>query len=369
MTDCRVRFASSLHSFAGLLTGAAITLVLAGCQTPQEQHRVAAEQRWDAARADVKTRLAAEQLAAGQVAAAATALADAYRLTPDSPDLVPLRARVLLADGQVTAAQQVLAEAQARGVESAEIQYLTGVVCEEQHEVESAATAYERAVQLNPDELTYTLALAQSWLQLHRAGDALAFLHTVATRFDFTPGYHATLAECQEQLGNWSAAASSWRRVTAARDADETIQERLATALYAAQQYADAVPVLNQLVASGGAQTPARIRLMLADAYLAQGRIAEACDQARQVLQREPDQRPALRLLARALATDGQIGEALRVAQRAVAADPQDVNSLELVAGLAWRSGDTILATQTANTLRQRDVDNAIAARILSHDD
>lgn len=342
-----------------------VLAVAGGCQTPQRQAREDAAQRWNLARARVKARLAADQFAGGNVSTAARELAEALRLDPSNPELIPLQARIWLAQGNTGAAAALLERTELAGSAQGEIDYLLGVVRQQQQRWDEALALFLKAAERDEHRVAYVVAAAQLLLQLGRPHEALGMLMEKMARQGWTSAYQTAIAECHEQLGEWSAAASAWQHVAAAEGADPGARERLAVALFRARRYIEAAPVLAGLVEAHAAEVPAWLRLMLAECYLAEGRCAAAREQVQAVLQRAPRDVAGLRLLARILGAGADYEAALRVAARAVELDPAGVPTLELAAALAWRAGDLGLATARAARLCQLDPGNAAGQSIL----
>jgi Tfp pilus assembly protein PilF len=335
-----------------------------GCATDRPTAQLEANARWNKARADVKVQLAADQFTAGNLDTAAGELATANQLDPENPAVVPLRARILLADGRTREAGQMLEQAHLDQPQDAETLYLLGIVRQQQQHWPAALEAFREAATLAPEDVSYAVAVAQTMLQLGHREEALAYLSDAAPRFDWTSAYQAILAECHEQLGHWSAAASAWQRVSFGREEDAEIQERTATALYRSQRYIEAIPVLEQLVQQRGVLSSKVIRLMLADCCLEVGRATAAREQVERILTDTPEHLPALRLLARCHASNGDYQTALAVVRRALHFDRQDTRSLELGAALAWRLDDKETAGRFVERLLELDVDNPVGIRL-----
>ncbi len=354
------RQSDTVMTLIALAAGVAVT----GCQTTQPTAREQANERWSVARAEVKAQLAADQFASGNIDAAAGELNEAYRLHPENPDYVPLRARIWLAKGKIAEAEALLTGTTLPGRRQAEIEYLLGVVRQQQQRWSDALDAYLRAAEIDNDAVEYVIAAAQTWLQLGQPQQALEYLGSVSAKFGWTTVYQTTLAECHEMRGDWSAAASAWQRVAYTQGADREVRRRLADALYRSNRYLEAIPTLVELVDAAD-EPDHQTRMMLAESYLAVGRNNDAQDQARAVLLAERDHTAALRLIARSLSAEGQYRAALRTAQQAMRHDTSDRHSLELVTALAWRVGERELATSTATRLLRVDPQNAIAESVL----
>ncbi len=356
-----MKYEPRLSRLVVLLAG----LALSGCETPQRRANEEASARWNQARADVKARLAAEQLEVGNFEAAAGELAVAYELDPGNPRLVHLHARVLLAQGELGAAQRVLESACRSDDADAEMHYLLGIVYQQQERWRDALVKYRAACAQDEAGIAYMVAAVQALLQLDNIDEARAFLSRYRERSGWTSAYQAALAECHERAGDWPASATAWQRVVYSDGADAGLRERLAQAIFRAGRHSEALPILTETVDALRPNVPVRLRLMQAECYLALGRTDDAQNAARFVLARDPRQVAALRLLCRAMVQEGATDTALRVAQRAESLAPRDLVTLELVAGLAWRSGDRDLARTTARKIIGLDPINPIAGRIL----
>ncbi|MBP7747960.1 MAG: tetratricopeptide repeat protein [Phycisphaerae bacterium] len=344
----------------------AVTLLLAaGCQGTMPKAREEGTRRWNTARAQVKARLAAEQIATGNVAGAAAELAEADRLDPNDESRIPLRARVWLAQGQTDRALAALRKAHLDGPAQAEVDYLLGVALQQQQRWDDALAAYRRAAECDQQHVAYPVAVAQTLLQLGKPAEARAALTARAQQFEWTDAYQATLAECCEQSNDWVGAATAWQRIAASPQAGAEQRERLATALFRAGRTAEATPLLVDIVGSADGTPASGLRLMLAECYLEQGNSAAARTQAQLVLQANSEHLLAQRTLARALAQSGDLAGALRVAQQALQQDRKDARSLELVSALAARTGDAKLATSAAQALLARDAENPVALAVL----
>ncbi len=360
MTSLRIR-----AEHGGLTVAVLAVVWLSGCRSPQAIARQEAGARWNTVRAQVKAQLAADQLNAGHVQAAAAELAEARRLDPQRRDLAVLEARLLLAGDRTAEAAALLESAPLDDADRPEAAYLLGIARQQQARWEEALAAFEQAAAARPDDVTYAVAAAQVRLQLGDATGALAFLVQRQSELGWTNAFQAALAECHEQCGDWSAAAAAWRRVAGRSDADAGLRERLALALFRAGACDEAIPVLESLVAADNPEVEA-LRVPLAECLLAVGRTAAAQLQVQTLLRNHPEHVPALLLLARCRAAQHDYAAGADVAARAATLAPQLVPAAELAAALAYRAGDIERVRFWTARLRALEPDNAVAARLLA---
>ncbi len=339
-------------------------LCAAGCEYPQSRAKLESTERWNRARAEIKVKLASDQLATGHIDDAATEITSAFRLDPSNPELLMLQARVFLARGDLAAAERLLTNAQAEGERQAEIEYLLGIIQEQRLRWSAALGHYLRASDVDPREVAYLVAIVQVMLQLGQAEDALMLLESYEPQFGWMGAYHATRAECREQLKDWEGAASAWRRVADAND-DPGTRERLAMALYRAGDESEAIRQFERLIADTETQPPAPLRLALAQCLLDEGQPTAAQDQIGFVLREDPRNVRALQLVARVFAQQGQFERARQTAERALRFAPDSVSALELAATLAFRTGDHDRALALAERITQV-ADSPVARQILT---
>ena len=347
---------------------AGLSCVQIGCDSMQARSRAEANQRWNQVRADVKLSLAADQLAAGHFEDAAAGVGEAYRLNPTNPDVLILQARVHLARGDHRAAQRVLQAVNVpTGPMRAEVEYLLGIIAQQCMHWEDAFDHFVRAADNDPQDVTYVVAIVQNLLQLDDARAALDFLDSYERQLGWTTAFHAALAECQEQLGEWAAAATAWKKVVANDDAPE-LRERLATALFHAGRYAEAEPYFARLIQETQPNAPRALRLMQAQCLLETRRPLQARQLLSLILRVDPENLIALRALACALAREGRLQQALGTAERAYGLAPDDVQSKELLATLSLRAGDRARAVTLATQINEShaEIDSPVAREILT---
>lgn len=348
---------------------ALLALTIAGCQaaSPQQVAKQEAERRWNAARADVKARLAAEELAAGRVDSAALALDEARRLHPDPGSLRLVEARILMARGAANDAEHVLIGIAPDHADAADAFYLLGVIAQQRGERDEAAERYQSALQRRPDDPALLSACIQALLAAGRAADARVWLESVKPRMRWSGAYQASLAEVCEQGGEWGRAADAWRLVVG--DAkDNPPRERLAMALFRAERWAEAVEELRAAIAADpqSART-APLRLALADSLLTIGDAQSAEQQVATLLSERPGDTRALRLRARVQAKAGDFAGALATIQPLIdSPQDRDAATIEFAAVVALRAGRADLAERWARLALASDSDARLAAEVLA---
>lgn len=322
------------------LAAVLVALGSSGCNMSMShmEAREQAQERWNKARAEVKAQLAADQLAAGNVAEAGTEINKALALQPDNPRLKVLRARTALAAGDAARAQSLLEGVALEGTEQAEVAYMLGVIQQQHLKWDQAFGFFAQAAELNPDESAYYVAVVQAMLQMGQPREAIEYLKANEERFGWTPAYHAAIAECHEQLDEWDDAASAWQMVLDAHD-DFGVSERLSAALFRAGRFAEALPLLRAAVENREEPAGESTRRMYAECLIETGEFEAARQELMDLLALTPRDSGALMLLSRANIELNRLDLALRMARRAIDASPQEFEPLELAAAISYRMG------------------------------
>ena len=186
-----------------------------------------------------------------------------------------------------------------------------------------------------------------------------------------TPGAHSMLGTELAAAGQLAAAE---RHLREAAPAHPPAQYYLGTVLNAQGQYGEAIDQLKSFVAG---QPPNLDQVHLARAVMAgaltrEGRLDEAAEQYRAMLDNDPGDGQALSLLSSILLRQQRYAEAITFYERAVAANPADVTSvvgLGIALGSIGRIDDAIAAFRRAlvqdpgNTHAQQNLARALAMK------
>ncbi len=342
---------------------ASLALATGGCET-MSPNREAAQKRWNLARSDVKARLAADQLSAGDYLEASAAAREARALAPDDAEKTLLAARVELAQGDAEAAERLLNDDPTID-DRPQAAYLRGVIHEQRRQWPAALEQFERADLLEPEQLTYALARSNALLQLGRAEEALRVLQERSDQFRSAPAYQAAVAECHEQMGDWAAAADAWAGLTE-DDPDGTMGRRYVAALERGERWIEVAAALETLLQRRPAAEAPGLQLRLARAQLESRDSTAAQRTLRALLETDPRDPEALMLTVRALALQERFSDAAEVAELLVADRPRDPAALEFAASMHARAGAGNRARALAERLHGVDAENPIAREILS---
>jgi tetratricopeptide (TPR) repeat protein len=340
-----------------------------GCHAGPKTHsqaRQEAEQRWKLARADVKARLAAAEFDAGRLDKAARELESARELDPQNPTLQLLDAQVHLNEGRPMEAERLADSLIGDPQVGGQAHYLKGVILQQRGDWEAAARSYATAVRLMPLDAAALVAAVGACLQCDDEAGAASLIESSRAALSNESGFHAAAAELAERRGDWREATRCWRRV-----ADLSIEpdslERLASAAYRAEHWAEALSALQALVEARPAARSAALHYRLA---LCRQKLRDedgAREELAAALTIEPGHPAALRLLVELLVEAGELVAARTLLDGALA-EPggADADLLQAAAILTVQAGDSERARPLIEEmLRASDSQTRVLARRL----
>jgi tetratricopeptide (TPR) repeat protein len=322
------------------MAAVAAAVVAAGCgPTNIEKTRAAARDRWTTSRAEIATKLAQGCFERGELGRARDHLKEAMKGDAPYAPMYLLAAKLAVEDGKFDDAQRYAQAAGALDPECAEAWYVLGTVQQALDQPEGALSAFTEAVRLDPDNPAYAIAQAEFLVDQGRIHEAVQRLGEAVGR---TPGR----AELQIALGDLlnlmnrdEEAAGSYRIAMRLAPKREDVAERLATALFLSGAYAEAAPLLEDLVTAKGDKAPVWVVRMWGESLLATGRIKEARPALERVLQIDADDLDARVALAKCDLLADDAGSARRRVDEALSRAPDHAEANALMALLLIHSG------------------------------
>jgi tetratricopeptide (TPR) repeat protein len=378
-------------------------LATAGCQSggaASTQDRAAAKKQWAGARANVLANLAKEQYDGGLFEKCRSTLNDALRIDPDNAPLRVLSARLAIEQGSLELAEQELLVARRLDPNSAEADYLSGVVCQRWQRAQEAHDYYRSAAAKQPSELAYLLAQAEMLVNLGRGDEALALLQAKVVYFEYSATIRDAVGQLLMQKGLYAQAVDVFRQASVLAADDESLREHLAMAFYHAKQYRDAADALARVLRADAYAKRADLYVALGECQLQLNKPRDAREAFETATTVGPNQsaawtglgKAALRLndlrraeiaLRRAVTIDpaaaethlllgyarlkqGQLDEALGSFRKASALDPADTVSVCMIGLVLEKQGKNADALrQYAKALKLRPGDD-LATRLMA---
>jgi Tfp pilus assembly protein PilF len=336
-----------------LLTIALAVGCTAGCGkfsfTPPDSKQEA-RQRWSQVRSQMKLQLAEGHLRAGRLADAEAQIKDALALDPKLTAGHVLAARLSLERGELAAARSSLNSAIEIGGESAETDYLLGVLAEWSGDLEAALNHFRQAAQRGPLSPDTIVAECDALVALDRADEALGLVQR--HRADFAGNQAICLldGDIHTLRGQYAEAADAYREVAMAAPGDPQAQIQYGTALTRCGRYEQAIGVLApQLTASKNLSWAAC--QALGRSYLERGNAAAAVEVFRDAARRYPTDTGPWLWLARAAARQGDWAAARQNAEKACQMDSRNAAARMLLGYACLRGGDLAQARASLDSV------------------
>jgi tetratricopeptide (TPR) repeat protein len=344
-----------------------LAVLLVGCsETTHEQSVAEANQRWNEVRARVKLQLAQRAFDGGNLDDAHEQCAEALGLDGQFADGYVLMARIQLEQGHLAEAAATLAYAEPLQTAGPELYYVTGVVDERRGDPAAACRYYEIAYNLQPDELDYLLAYAESLVAIDRIDDALALLTSRQFDFEQAPSLHALTGQVLTLAGRVDEAADSYLLAVQLAPNDALLREEAVLTLVAAGRVAEAMLLIEPVLESTDGQVAPAVIRTLAAALLDGGRSTDAVRLLRRATARDQGDATLWLLLAKAqiCESDHEAADAALARARALAPDRPEV--LLLAAFHAMQTGRLDQAITLARSILDRNPTDLEARAVLA---
>jgi Flp pilus assembly protein TadD len=324
---------------------------------PKDQKAEALE-HWNQVRARVKNQLASQQYTGGYFEECARTAAESIRLDPAGDEAYGLLARSQLELSRPASAQQAIDAARQRGIRSAELAYVEGVILEDRNQLDAAYPCYREALALQPAHADALVAAAELLAGNDRPEEALALLREHGDRMDDRGTVALLSARIARLVGDESTVAASYLEALAHRRQAPAVALEAGMYLVQTQRWSSAASVLEPLSRSEDAELQGSAVQGLALCRLAMNDSPSAQSLLLSWLARKPDDGRARMLLARAALAAGD--EALARSSIRIAREllPRDFEVRFLQALLDWREGAYESArTVASELLRERPGD------------
>jgi len=346
-----------------LMLAALVVLGLAACRGPQNTHaenKNAAHERWLAARSNLFLQSAQRQFDTGDLTQCERTLAEALAMDPGNARLHTLAGRVHLERGQLERAYHRFAAANELDDQLPDAYYYMGIVLERWQRYEQALTAYERAFELEADNVSYLMSVAEMHVALDDLVTACELLESKVVYFDQNAGIRVGVGHIYAMMGDFDKAARYLRQALLLQPDDWQVQEDLALVYVAAEQHDKAIPMLERLCAEPSLRQRTDLQQALASSYLKSGRVDRAREAYLRLTRLEPQMSEAwIRLGEIALAADDLTG-ALHAANRAIALAPNRHEGFLLAGLVTHKRGEYEQALRMFDRAAAAVPDNAL---------
>ena len=341
-----------------LALAAASALAMSGCAPKKKDDPHAAEKTWIGARSNVSLSLAQDQYKGGNFDRARQSVDEGLKMTPDSPQLRILSAKLAIEQGQLERADKDLEVARRVAPNEAEAFYLSGVVCQRWQKAQAAYDYYKLATDKAPTELQYLMAQSEMLVGMDRSDEALGLLQAKVVYFEHSGGIRDAVARLLVAKGRHKEAVELFRQATILTPDEKSFREGLGMALYYAKQHKAAADVLAQLVTTEEFAERADLRLALGESLLQTGKPREARDHLEIAARLQPANAGVWLGLARAALETGDLKCAELGIKKSIAINGKSPEAHLMLGYLRLRQEklhDSLQAFTKAATLDRKD--------------
>ncbi len=345
-------------------------LVLASCSSvifPPDSKKEAKD-RWSQMRGKLKYQLAVETFTGGQLDEAQKHLNESIGLDPTAAAPYVLRAKILLERGETGSASDALDEALRHGGDTAETDYLSGLIAQRYGRFGDALAWYEHASTREPMNAPYVVAVAETLVALDRAADALARVRSRLTDFEQNATLRALAGGIYMMLDRYEEAADAYRDAARIVPDDQRLQYQLGLALTLSENYQEGAAVLAAAVKAEDPAAPVEASALsaLARCRLAMNQPEEAKAAMRRVVEADPNSPRNWALLARAALAANDLLSARQAATRAAQMAPGEADPAILLAYICCEQRDFPTAIGILQGVLRAAPDDSMALYLLA---
>ncbi len=316
-----------------------VVLGISGCNRKMETHAEsvnAANKRWLSARSGLLLQSAQRMFDTGDLTQCERTLGEALSMDPGNAKLHTLSGRVALERGQLERAYHRFQTAIELDEALPDPYFFRGIVLERWQRYEQALESYQKAYELQADNVAYLLSMAEMHVALDRAEVAKELLESRMAYFDQNAGIRVALAQLYTMSGDHERAARYLREASLLQPDDMSIVEELSLVLLASKRYDDAIMHLKRLCEAPAYRERVDLQHALASAYMHSGRLNEARERYLTITRLNREDVQAWAKLAEIAFANNDLSGALHAANRAIALAP-DQHQGYLVAGMVWQ--------------------------------
>lgn len=233
----------------------------------------------------------------------------------------------------------------------AEAHFNLGVLLSGKKEVDQALTQLGEAVNLNPAEPKYSLALAEALIDGKRYSVAVEFLNAVRPKFESLGQFHYTMGLAHYGLHNAPFAIEEMQKAVALEPKLEAAFYFLGNTYALAEQYEKAAAAYRQAIELNPKHAPYYSRMALVAEKL--GNPEEVIRNLQQVVGLDADDVVSQLNLAKALSKADRLQEAIDQLREAVKKAPNYKEAYYLLSSYSRQIGDAKAADAYIETYRQ----------------
>jgi tetratricopeptide (TPR) repeat protein len=323
-----------------------------------------AHDRWSEVRAELKYHLASDRFENGHLDEAYELVRESIGLNPNTQASYVLLTRILIERGEIALAAVTLSESLTYGSDTAETDYINGVIAERYRRFDDALKWYQQATTRDALNPHYVVAVAEMLVTLDRAPEALQLVKERWVDFEQSAALRALAGGIYMMLEEYEPAVDAYRQAHRIAPDDVTLAFQFGSVLMMAERYEEALTVLSDATKEA-ALVPSSIWLKLGQCQLALDQSKEAKQSFQRVVAEDPNNVRGWDYLARASLASGELLMARRAATKAVQLNPGHRDTLMLLGYVCYRQRDYSNAVTSFENVIRDDDEEPIALCLL----
>ncbi|UCG46864.1 MAG: tetratricopeptide repeat protein [Phycisphaerales bacterium] len=330
---------------------AGAVVAFAGCES-HTQSKKAAKERWDRASAQIKLTLAEQQYESQKYDQAAATVRKCISADPGMARAHLLLGKLLLTEGSTenAAAELRIAVELDKGLH--EGFYWLGVLAQEKPDYERAYELYTKALEINPTNVDYILAVADVQVARDNSSAALALLTRKALALPQDVSLKVAAADLMVRVGQNDRAIELYREASLLSGDNAGILESLGYCYVFANKWSEAGEIFANLAEQCADEQKKKMYIQVtALCSMSSGRYDKAAHYYDKLSVAERDNAETWVNMGRAALGSGMARRALQCGQTALGLRPGHAGATVLVGCARYAEGDYDKAAQSFEKL------------------
>jgi tetratricopeptide (TPR) repeat protein len=336
-------------------------IVVVGCQNTHKQKKQEMRAKWQQTTSEIKLSAAMEQFEAGRYEQAKAVAQQCIDSGLNLPDAHLLYGKLLLVEDKGTDAVRELQLAVELDGELGEGWYWLGLATEGQEQNQQTLFYYNKALSLNPANVDYILAVAETYAEQGKAEEAIKLLEEKIAAMPGEISLKAAAAGLMWRLGKNERAIELYKQVMLMSD-DDSIAEALGYCYVFSGQWSEGAEIFNKLIEQCQDEQKKKLYLQVAafcSVNCAQYDRAVNCYNELSV--KERDNADIWVKMGQAALGAGAAERAFMCGERALALQPGNVDAIALVGCAQYSMGDYAAAIKNFEKITSDEKNGGIS--------
>jgi tetratricopeptide (TPR) repeat protein len=317
-----------------------VLAICTGCDSPA-QRKKAAREKWEKASARIKLALAQQQCANAKYDQAEETIRECLSADPAMPQAHLLLAKLLLAQNDRAGGVSELQAAVEFDKELHEAWYWLGLTAQQDKDYQQAYDHYTRALSLEPANVEYILAVAETQVTLNNSSEAVKLLTQRMSDLPRNVSLTVAAADLMLRVGKDEEAIRLYRQAMLLTADNNDIAEALGYAYVFSGKWREGAEVFEKLLQQCRDEQAKKMYLqVVAMCSMNSGRYEKALHYYRDLTAGEQDNAEIWVKMGQAALGAGMTGRALVCANNALALRPDYADAIALVGCAKYASAD-----------------------------